>query len=78
MKVSISYYGNLIRFKKISQEKETIAEVEHNTTVLELLNSLTLPIAEIAIIQCNGKKVSLDHTLKEGDLLSLYTLMSGG
>lgn len=55
-------------------------EVEAGTTLGEALKRLGLPvvISKIIMVRLNGEKMPYDTTLKDGDAIGYFSLVSGG
>lgn len=60
------------RFKVAQQERP------QGTACREIVLDLGLTEGEIGIILVNGRHVSLDHPLSDGETLSLFPLVGGG
>ena len=56
------------------------AQEEHpaGTDCRTIMNGLGLHEEEIGVVMVNGRHATLDHTLHEGDTLSLFPLVGGG
>ncbi|RQW82528.1 MAG: MoaD/ThiS family protein [Geobacter sp.] len=48
------------------------------TTVGDILKELNLPVDEIGATLINHKHVEEDHSLQDGDVLSIFPLVGGG
>ena len=54
------------------------ADYPAGTTVGDVVDSLTLPRADVGIILINSRHAELDRPLAEGDNLALFPLLGGG
>jgi sulfur-carrier protein len=74
MKITVKLFATFRngRFKIAEQLRQAGTDCRH--IVLEL----GLTEEEIGIILVNGRHVTLDYLLKEGDTLSLFPLVGGG
>ena len=77
MKIYLSFYGNLIIYRRSLNELKRAVELPGDTSVSGLLNKLGISKKQVKIA-CNGKDVTADYVLKEDDYLQLYSLFSGG
>ena len=74
--LGITLVGTL---KKYTQGQEKMFfEPEGECRVSELLEELGIPSPLVAIVLVNGKQVSKDYALKEGDEVKLIPLVGGG
>jgi len=53
-------------------------EIAENTTVLEALKSLGLPLEEVKLIFVNGVRKELTTILEPGDRLGIFPPVGGG
>jgi molybdopterin converting factor small subunit len=53
-------------------------ELPADTDCRAIVLGLKLTEAEIGIVLVNGRHVTLDHVLNDGDTLSLFPLVGGG
>jgi molybdopterin converting factor small subunit len=53
-------------------------EIDGETPALELALSLKLPLSEIKIVVLNGRRVSLEAIVKDGDRLAFFPAVGGG
>lgn len=74
MKVEIRLFATFRegRFKK------EVWELPEGTKVIDVLERLGIKPEEVAILLVNGLNVSFDHTLKDGDYISLFPPVGGG
>ncbi len=75
--VTITLHGTL-QHSLPSGEKEALVSVQAPTTVSELLKGLGLPLDVVSMLYLNGKKVSMDASVKPGDLVEVFPLLCGG
>lgn len=74
MKVSICFFtGYRTRF---GSRKEMI--LKESETLGDLLHKLALNPDDVGIMMLNGKNVSADAELHQGDAISLFQHMAGG
>ena len=77
MKIKIELLGSLVDYHPSSKDGEVEIEVKDQSTVSDLLN--LLKIKRKVVVSVNGdEEKSLDFTLKEGDEVLIFTVMSGG
>ncbi|MBC7075216.1 MAG: MoaD/ThiS family protein [Syntrophomonadaceae bacterium] len=74
MKVKVKLFAT---FRK-GRFKEEIFDYPEGTKVEDVVKQLSLPVKELGIIFINGKHVSLEAKLREGDVLSIFPLVGGG
>jgi len=48
------------------------------TSIVDLLNIMDIPEAQIARIQVNGRITSTNHRLREGEFVQLFPVICGG
>ncbi|MDC7228479.1 MAG: hypothetical protein PQJ61_17085 [Spirochaetales bacterium] len=77
MKISISFYGNLIIHRTEANELKRQIQIPGGMTVSGLLVSYGISEKTVKAV-CNGKKVDVRHILMEDDYLQFYSLNSGG
>lgn len=53
-------------------------EMPEGTAVVAFIDSLDIAHNEIAILLVNGRHATLDHVLKDGDVVSLFPPVGGG
>jgi sulfur carrier protein ThiS len=78
MTVEVSFYGNLIRYRKSRHEQAQSFTMEQGTTVAMLLAELNIPKAELSTIAVNGEVVEPARCLCDRDHIKLFSLLSGG
>lgn len=74
MQVNVKLFATL-RDGRFKQEK---MELGDNTKVFDVLEKCNLPLEEVAISMVNGRDVTNDHQLQDGDTLSLFPPVGGG
>jgi len=74
MKVELNLFASLARFVPRSGS----LDVGENTTILELLRHLGVPMDKVKIIFLNGSHASGDETLQEGDRVGVFPPVAGG
>ncbi len=50
----------------------------NNSLIRDIVNKLTLPIEEVAVIFRNNVHASLDDKLSDGDVIGLFPVVGGG
>ena len=68
-------------FAYLRENRGKVVEVEvqpGETTVLDVLNSLNIPVEEASLILIKGKDAALEAVFKEGDYLALFPPVGGG
>ena len=53
-------------------------DVRSDTTVKEIIESLGIPLQDVAIIMINGRGTKSDAVLKSDDVLALFPPVGGG
>ncbi|MDR1083667.1 MAG: MoaD/ThiS family protein [Deltaproteobacteria bacterium] len=55
-----------------------ILEIKENLTALELAQKLNLPPADIKIVMLNGRRVTLESVISDGDRVGFFPAVGGG
>lgn len=58
--------------------KEQKLEVDGNNRVIDIFNQFDIPLEEVAICLVNGRNAAHEHTLKNGDTVSIFPPIGGG
>ncbi|HEX3015338.1 MAG TPA: MoaD/ThiS family protein [Desulfobacteria bacterium] len=74
MQVNVKLFATL-RDGRFKQEK---MELGDSSKVFDVLEKCNLPLEEVAISMVNGRDVTNDHQLQDGDTLSLFPPVGGG
>jgi len=74
MQITVKLFANF-RNNRFKNEVRTIVP---DTTVGVIVAELGLVEDELGVVLINGRHVSLDQVLAEGDTLSLFPLVGGG
>ena len=74
MQITVKLFANF----RNNRFKDALRTIAPNTTVGVIVAELDLADDELGIILINGRHSSLDQTLAEGDILSLFPLVGGG
>lgn len=74
MQVNVKLFATL-REGRFKTEK---AELEDNSSVLDVIEKFDLPLEEVAICYVNGRDADNEHVLKDGDTVSLFPPVGGG
>jgi len=79
MEVTVKLFATLRDFlPKNSDGKSCRVEIDENTTIKQIITQLKLPEEIPKIILVNGLNGSIDQTLKDGDVLSIFPPVAGG
>ena len=78
MVVEVRLYATLRRYAPASSAGVIPVEVPVDYSVAELLNTISIELAEVHIIMINGVISTLTSTLHEGDRLGLFPAVGGG
>lgn len=74
MQITVKLFANL----RENREKIMDMDVRSNTTVKEIIESLGIPLQDVAIIMINGRGTKSDAVLKSDDVLALFPPVGGG
>lgn len=74
MKITIKLLG-LLRKGRFDQETREYAD---GSTVRDVVNDIDCPVEKIGIVLLNGEHATLEHLLKDGDKLSVLSILHGG
>lgn len=74
MQVTVKLFANF----RINRFKQENREYSSAISVGEIVEELGIPDSEVGIIFINGRNVTMDRLLVEGDTLSLFPLVGGG
>ncbi|MCK8824201.1 MoaD/ThiS family protein [Fuchsiella alkaliacetigena] len=79
MKVQVKVFGRLKKYLS-SDSEEIEVEIDQQSDLLDLLELLEIPTAELEfnLVLVNGVNVQKQEQLKEGDVVSLVPLADGG
>lgn len=73
IKVEIRFYEELNDFLKVEFRKKTLVrELNHQTTVKDLIESFGVPHTEVDLILVNGVSVGFEFQIHDQDLVSVY------
>lgn len=61
-----------------NRDKMMVLDVEKNTTPRDIILSLGIAIADVAIIMINGRGATYDSPLADADELALFPPVGGG
>ena len=83
MKIRIKFYALLGKYLPSNAEKnEADVEVAEDTTIVEVLTSLMVPLEECHLVLVNGVYVApserATQALEEGDALAIWPPVAGG
>ncbi len=74
MHIKINLFAPLRKDRFDSAQRDYPA----GSTVLNVLNDLSIPENEAAIIFVNGRHADTDHVMLDGDALSIFPPIGGG
>lgn len=74
MQVNVKLFATL----REGRFKQEITELSDNSRVLDVLKKYELPLEEVAICLVNGRDADNEHTLQNGDTVSLFPPVGGG
>jgi molybdopterin converting factor small subunit len=74
MQIIVKLFAHF-RNDRFDKEVRTIAP---GVTVGAIVTELAIPEEEVGVVLINGRHGSLDQSLAEGDILSLFPLVGGG
>ena len=74
MQITVKLFANLRK----NREKIMDMDVSSGTTVKEIIESLGIPLQDVAIIMINGRGTKSDAVLKSDDVLALFPPVGGG
>jgi sulfur carrier protein ThiS len=77
MKVHVDLYVNLKKYAPAGESSFEI-QLESGATVKTVLEVLKIPADEKAIVLVNGRNAIESKPLKEKDIITLYSPISGG
>ena len=79
MEVKVKLFATLRdHLPEDSDGKSCQMEIDGNTTIDQIITQLEIPKEIPKIILVNGIQGKIDHTLKEGDVLSIFPPVAGG
>lgn len=71
--VKVRFYEELNDFLKVDLRKKQVdRELNHRTTVKDLIESFGVPHTEVDLILVNGESVDFHHQVNDADLISVY------
>ena len=79
MEIKVKLFATLRDYlPKNSDGKSCQLEIDEKTTIKQILDQFKIPEEIPKIILVNGLRGSIDQTLKEGDVLSIFPPVAGG
>jgi sulfur carrier protein ThiS len=80
MRIELKLYASLARFMPDKQggSGANTFEIDDETTISDLLESLKVPTQQVKLIFLNGVHAKGDHVLKEGDRIGVFPPVAGG
>lgn len=76
--IRLFFYGNLIRYRVSAEKQYLTVELIKAKDLAEALRQCSVPEQEVGFAVCNGARVPLTYSPKDGDEIKLYSLHSGG
>lgn len=74
MKVNVKLFASL----RENREKVMLMDIPENSTPLDIIQLIDIPVEEVAIIMINGRAQNLETTINDGDTVSLFPAVGGG
>lgn len=74
MEVNVKLFATL-REGRFKEEK---AIFEDNVQIKDVINKYAIPMEEVRICLVNGRDANLNHSLQNGDTLSIFPPVGGG
>lgn len=78
MKALIKVEVRLFAYFRQGRGKKQFMELEDDTSILKVLEKLSIDKEEARIVLLNGIDGPLDRKVKDGDVLSLFPPVGGG
>lgn len=78
MEIEVKLVGRLKKYGQDKLNEENIIELEHNSTVNDVVNYFEIPPEQNKVVLVNGRDVKKDYELSDGDRVSIYNLLAGG
>lgn len=79
MKVEVRFFAGLEKYNPVdSKARSAFLNIEEGTILKELIARLNIPADFPKIILVNGRNVSMDEKLNDGDVISLFPPLAGG
>ena len=80
MKVEVKLYASLTRYLPGDADSHAprILDIDRDTTIIQLLEHLKVPMKSVKLIFLNGIHASGDETLNDGDRLGVFPPIAGG
>ena len=75
MQIKVKLFASL---RKQVGKKELEFDILRQDKVKDIVKSLNLPENDNFITMINGVHCKLDHTLNDGDVLSIFPMIAGG
>lgn len=74
MEVNVKLFATL----REGRFREQKLEIKDNSRVIDIINQYHIPLEEVAICLVNGHDADNQHTLNNGDTVSLFPPVGGG
>jgi molybdopterin synthase sulfur carrier subunit len=74
MEVKVRLFATL-REGRFKEEK---TQINDTTQILDVISKYNIPEEEVKICLVNGRDAQFNHTLKNGDTLSIFPPVGGG
>lgn len=77
-KVEVELRGPLARYALVSSVGMVTLHIQEGASLGDVLKQLSIPENHLGLLLVNGRKVSLEAKLHEGDRVSVYPVVAGG
>jgi sulfur carrier protein ThiS len=77
--ITLKLYGGLDKhINDYNPEKGISLRFDSNETIIDILKKLGIPKHRITLVMVDDKIVSLDHVVKNNDLIKIFSHIGGG
>lgn len=77
MSVTVGLHGHLSWYTEQRRARVELP-VRPGTPVREIMELLNVPRAEVHLVAINGRQVSVEDTVSDGDTVDLFPVIAGG
>jgi molybdopterin converting factor small subunit len=77
MKVDVKCFANLADKDTCSFDDATVYEIENGRSVRDLIDQVRLPADKVALTFVNGRQVTVDTALADGDRVGFFPATGG-
>lgn len=74
MQVKVKLFATL----RDGRFKEESTKLNETSRILDVIQKYEIPMEEVAICLVNGREADKEHSLQEGDTVSLFPPVGGG